>query len=215
MKRLFDILLAAIGLILAAPVMFLAALAVRFDTPGPILFRQKRIGKDFRTFELLKFRSMRVANAGSQVTFGEDLRITSSGRWLRKVKFDELPQLWNVLRGDMSFVGPRPEVPQYVELYRDRYEKLLGVRPGITDRASIKYRSESAILGSVDDPENYYRTVILPDKIAMGEEYVERHSVVGDIGIILQTVLVVFKHDECVDVQAPAVIAKSTGDHSR
>lgn len=209
MKRLFDIVLSALALLLTAPLMLIAALAVRLDSPGPILFRQSRVGKDFRPIVVLKFRSMLTSNSGSQVTFGKDSRITRTGRWLRKFKLDELPQLWNVLRGDMSFVGPRPEVPKYVDLYRDAYTNLLRVRPGITDEASIKYRSEAEILGSVDDPEGYYQSVILPDKIKMAEDYVRNPSILRDTSIILQTIAVCFRPNAMPAAAVPQPVLRA------
>jgi lipopolysaccharide/colanic/teichoic acid biosynthesis glycosyltransferase len=141
MKRLFDIVASAAGLILLSPVMLLTALLIKLDSRGPVFFKQQRVGKGFRPFLIYKFRTM-VEDApqrGSSITVGADPRITRIGRFLRKTKFDELPQLINVLKGDMSLVGPRPEVPRYVEMFRDDYEEILRVRPGITDTASLKY----------------------------------------------------------------------------
>src|SRR5262249_55066954 len=155
-----------------SPVLAVAALAVRVDSPGPILFKQQRIGRNFRPFWMYKFRTMVVdaPKRGGPLTAGADPRITRVGRWLRKSKIDELPQLVNVLVGDMSLVGPRPEVPKFVELFRDDYAYVLTVRPGLTDPASVKYRDEAALLAGSSDPEREYVERILPDKIALSRE---------------------------------------------
>jgi lipopolysaccharide/colanic/teichoic acid biosynthesis glycosyltransferase len=190
MKRLFDILASAIGLILISPILIAAAIAVRLGSPGPVLFRQERIGQGRRPFLILKFRTM-VQNApqlGGAITFGNDPRITGIGRVLRKTKLDEIPQLFNVLRGDMSLVGPRPEVGHYVDMFREDYNTVLKVRPGITDLASIKYRDEAAILGRAADPEDEYVRVVLPEKIRLAKEYVARQSLWLDLTIIFGTV---------------------------
>ena len=149
MKRTFDILVAAIGLVLFAPLFLLIAILIKVDSKGPVFFRQLRIGINFRAFEIYKFRTMvqKAPQLGKPITYGHDSRITRAGRLLRKAKLDELPQLINVLKGEMSFVGPRPEVPQYVELFRRDYMEILTVRPGITDLASLKYRDEASLLG--------------------------------------------------------------------
>ena len=188
-KRLFDILLSAVGLVLASPVLLLAAVAVKLSSPGPVLFRQQRMGKNFVPFWILKFRTMIVdaPNRGAQITAGADPRITRIGGALRKTKLDELPQLWNVLRGDMSFVGPRPEVPRYVEMFADDYRTVLSVRPGITDPASLKFRHESEILGQADDPEAEYVQRILPEKIALAKEYIAQASLLSDLRLLVQT----------------------------
>ena len=149
MKRLFDIVAAGIGLLAISPLMLLAAFLIKVDSPGPIFFKQERVGRGFRPFLIYKFRTM-VQDASrrrSSITVGADPRITRIGRFLRKTKFDELPQLINVLKGEMSLVGPRPEVPRYVEMFRKDYEEILRVRPGITDPASLKYQDEAEILG--------------------------------------------------------------------
>lgn len=189
-KRAFDLIVSGGALALGAPVMAVVALAVRLDTPGPVLFRQVRVGRGGRPFRILKFRTMadRPAMPGHEVTLHRDPRVTRSGEFLRHWKLDELPQLWNVFRGDMSIVGPRPEVPRYVELYpQAERELVLSVRPGITDPASIKYRSEAELLAGVDDPERMYREVILPDKLAMAADYARRVSFRGDLAIIGRT----------------------------
>lgn len=184
--------MSGLALIVTLPMLAVVALVVRLDTPGPVLFRQVRVGRDGRLFEILKFRTMVdcLAVPGHQITMHRDPRITRSGEFLRHWKLDELPQLWNVFRGDMSVVGPRPEVPKYVALYPEQERALvLSVRPGITDPASIKYRSESEMLADAEDPERLYCEVILPDKVAMAVDYAQRVSVVRDIVIIGQTLL--------------------------
>jgi lipopolysaccharide/colanic/teichoic acid biosynthesis glycosyltransferase len=188
-KRAFDAVAAALGLLLLSPFFLLAALAIKLTSRGPVFFRQERVGKDFRTFRIYKFRTMVVdaPRLGGQITAGNDPRITGIGRILRKTKLDELPQLINVLRGDMSLVGPRPEVPRYVELFRDDYRVVLKVRPGITDLASLKYRDESEILGRSANPDETYLREILPDKIALAKEYIENRSFWYDLGLILRT----------------------------
>ena len=190
-KRAFDIIVSLLGLVALSPVMLAASVMVKLTSPGPILFRQERMGRAFRSFQILKFRTMMpdAPQLGGQLTAGRDPRITGIGHLLRKTKLDELPQLWNVLKGEMSFVGPRPEVPRYVEIYRDDYEQLLTVRPGITDLASLKYRHEAEILGRADDPESAYRNEILPDKIRLAKEYIDRSSFWFDIRLIFKTLL--------------------------
>lgn len=188
-KRGFDVLASLAGLVLLSPVLAVVALAIKLTSPGPVFFRQERVGRGFRRFEILKFRTM-VPDApklGGQLTAGEDPRITRVGRLLRKIKLDELPQLINVLKGDMSFVGPRPEVPRYVEIFRDDYRELLTVRPGITDLASLKYRDESEVLGRSSDPETTYVEQVLPEKIALGKQYLRRSSLWFDVGLIFKT----------------------------
>jgi lipopolysaccharide/colanic/teichoic acid biosynthesis glycosyltransferase len=189
MKRMFDLTVAVVGLLLLSPLMIAVALLVKAGSPGPILFRQERIGKGFRPFHIYKFRTM-VQDApgrGTLVTFGDDPRITRVGRFLRKTKIDELPQLINVLKGDMSFVGPRPEVRRYVELFREDYSQILKVRPGITDLASLKYRDEAALLGQSGNPEEEYLKRVLPDKISLAKEYLDRSSFFFDMSLILKT----------------------------
>jgi lipopolysaccharide/colanic/teichoic acid biosynthesis glycosyltransferase len=188
-KRIVDVIGSALGLLLLSPVLVAAAVAVKLTSPGPVLFKQERVGRGFRPFRILKLRTMRAARAGEhlQITVRGDPRVTPVGRVLRKLKLDELPQLINVLRGDMSLVGPRPEVAKYVEMFRNDFEEVLRVRPGITDLASIKYRDEEAILASAADPEQAYVTTIMPDKIALAKEYVRKRSATMDMAIILRT----------------------------
>ena len=195
MKRTFDIGVSFVGLILLSPLMLLAALAIKLDSPGPIMFRQKRIGEGFHPFLIYKFRTMQEASGRRRsLTVGDDPRITSSGRFLRRTKIDEIPQLINVLKGDMSFVGPRPEVPEFVELFRSEYEKILKVRPGITDLASLKYRDEAAVLEQSENPEEEYLRRVLPDKINLSKEYISRSSFFFDLTLILKTVRKLFEY---------------------
>lgn len=190
-KRSFDILASLVGLIVLSPCFVICSILVKLTSTGPVYFLQERMGRNFQPFKIKKFRTM-VQNApslGGQLTAGRDPRITTVGHFLRKTKLDELPQLINVLVGDMSFVGPRPEVRKYVERYRSDYEELLKVRPGITDLASLKYRHETEILGQYPDPEQAYVDVVLPDKIALGKEYIRRSSLLFDLKLIMMTVL--------------------------
>lgn len=193
LKRGFDIVASGIALVVLLPLMLVLAILVRLDSPGPSLFRQTRVGKSFCKFQLLKFRSMRNGNCATEVTCGQDARITRVGAFLRAFKLDELPQLWNVFCGDMSLVGPRPEVPTFVERFRTDYEVILSVRPGITDPASIRYRSEAEILGNSQDPMNYYTSVILPDKIEISRVYLRSANFRKDISLIVRTIAVLFQ----------------------
>jgi lipopolysaccharide/colanic/teichoic acid biosynthesis glycosyltransferase len=195
MKRTFDILVSAAGLVLLSPVLLIVALLIKADSAGPVFFLQERMGRRFQPFHIFKFRTM-VPEApclGKLITAGEDPRITRVGRILRLTKIDELPQLLNVLKGDMSLVGPRPEVRQYVELFRPDYEEILQVSPGITDLASVHYRHESEILGQAENPEERYVKEILPAKIKLAKEYLRRSSFWFDAGLILQTFVVLVK----------------------
>ena len=188
-KRLFDVLAAVAGLLVLSPLFALVALAIKLTSSGPVFFRQERVGRDFRPFRIYKFRTMVVdaPKLGGQITAGRDPRITSIGHLLRKTKLDELPQLLNVLSGEMSLVGPRPEVPKYVEMFRPQFAEVLSVRPGITDLASVKYRDENEILGRADDPEAAYVNQVLPDKLALATEYVRRASFWFDVRLIFAT----------------------------
>ena len=189
MKRVFDIMVSLVGLILLLPLLLVTAAAIKLDSPGPIFFRQRRIGRGFRPFFIYKFRTMtdNSQNTGAFFTVEHDPRITRVGKFLRKSKIDELPQLINVLKGEMTLVGPRPEVPSYVELFRADYEEILRVRPGITDLASIKYRDEAAVLGQSPDPEAEYVKCVLPDKIKLAKEYIRRSSFLFDLGLMFKT----------------------------
>jgi len=188
-KRLFDIMASALGLLLLMPLLLLAALWIKLDSPGPVLFRQTRVGRHGVPFTIHKFRSMRV-EPGSAITVGEDPRITRSGRFLRASKLDELPQLWDVLRGAMSLVGPRPELPRYVALYpADLREQVLSVRPGITDPASLAFSHEAELLAATSDPEREYREVVLPAKLRLSADYAARASLGSDLRLIARTLL--------------------------
>lgn len=189
-KRLFDLILAVPVLILVSPLMLVSAIWIKLDSKGPIIFRQERIGRDCVPFSIMKFRTMvsRKVQGDSLITTSTDLRITRCGRILRLLKIDELPQLINVIAGQMSIVGPRPEVQKYVELYPEAArQKILSVRPGITDNASLRFRDEGALLASADDPEREYIETILPTKISMYVDYVDNQSLAGDLLLILRT----------------------------
>ena len=181
MIRFCDILLSCIGLIILSPLFVIVALWIVIDNPGPVFYRQRRVGKDGKDFGLLKFRSMRIgADKESLITIGEhDSRITRAGYYIRKYKLDELPQLWNVLTGDMSLVGPRPEVRRYVDMYTDEQRQVLTVRPGITDYASIEYIDENRLLAQAEDPDRTYIEEILPAKIALNMRYI-KHQTLGE-----------------------------------
>ena len=190
-KRFFDIVASAVGIALLLPFWAAISLAVKLTSRGPIFFRQERIGRGSRPFFIFKFRSMvqDAAKLGGPITVGDDPRITRIGCFLRKTKVDELPQLLNVLKGDMSLVGPRPEVRKYVEMFHQDYEEILRARPGITDLASIRYRDESTVLAAAADPEEEYIRRVLPEKIRLAREYVERQSPWLDITIIFGTLI--------------------------
>ena len=190
MKRLLDIVVAATALIMLAPLFGVVAVLIKIDSRGPVLFKQQRIGLHFRPFWIYKFRSMRIgAPSPLHLTIGADPRITRVGGFLRRSKIDELPQLFNVLKGDMSLVGPRPEVPYYVELFRSDYQEILRVRPGLTDLASLKYSDEAALLGRAENPEEEYIRRLLPDKIELAKEYLRRSSFFFDIRLIFDTAI--------------------------
>lgn len=187
-KRLFDVAASTAGLVAIAPLLAATAVLVKASSPGPVLFRQQRIGRGGKPFELWKFRTMRVASAGPQVTVNGDPRITPVGRVLRKTKLDELPELVNVLRGDLSLVGPRPEVARYVALYPDAERAFLQqFRPGITDPATIRFRNEEDILARAADVEHAYVHEVLPIKLRMYREYLERASFLSDLGVLAGT----------------------------
>ena len=191
LKRIFDFFASLLGIIVLSPILVAVSIAIKLDSKGNILFLQKRVGKDGVPFNIYKFRTM-VTDAeklGKQITVGKDSRITKTGAFLRKYKIDELPQLFNVLKGDMSLVGPRPEVPNYVELYTEEEKKVLTVRPGITDLASLRYKDENEILGKVENPEEYYINVIMKDKLKLNLEYIEKSNLFFDISLIIKTVI--------------------------
>lgn len=187
MKRAFDITCGTVGLVLASPLLALIALLIIVTDGRPIFFIQDRIGIHGSRFPILKFRTMSVANDRPDFEPGQKARVTGVGRLLRKSKLDELPQLWNVIVGQMSLVGPRPEVPQWVQAYPERWARIHQIRPGITDPAAIVYRNEEEILAAADDPDEAYRTEILPRKLELYEQYVDSRSFVGDLRILLQT----------------------------
>ncbi len=188
-KRAFDILASAVGLILLSPLFLVVALWIKCDSHGPVFYRQTRVGRGNVDFRLFKFRSMFVDSdkKGLLTVGGHDSRVTKSGYFIRKYKLDELPQLINVFIGDMSFVGPRPEVRRYVNLYTKEQLHVLDVRPGITDRASVKYRNENDLLAKASNPEEYYVNVIMQDKLAINLDYVANHTLLSDISLIFST----------------------------
>ena len=192
-KRLFDMVCAALGLLGLSPVLLLCALLVGLTSPGGVLFRQERVGKDGVPFTIYKFRSMRKDNAGLKISTSSDSRITPVGRVLRKTKLDELTQLWNVLKGDMSFVGPRPEVREYTDLYTPEQRQVLLVRPGITGLASIRYRNENDLLSASTDPNRTYIEEVMPAKLALDLEYIPRACVSYDVRLILETLVTVVR----------------------
>ncbi|NLL31647.1 MAG: sugar transferase [Clostridiales bacterium] len=190
-KRIFDFVASLIGIIIISPILTIVAICIKLDSKGKVLFLQKRVGKNGMPFNIYKFRTM-VSDAeklGKQITIGKDSRITRVGAFLRKYKIDELPQLFNVLKGDMSLVGPRPEVPKYVDLYTEEERKVLEVRPGITDLASLRYSDENEILGKVENPEEYYINVIMKDKLKLNLEYIEKSNIIFDIYLIIKTII--------------------------
>ncbi|MGE5482442.1 MAG: sugar transferase [Bacteroidota bacterium] len=188
-KRIFDLFWASFGLLILSPFLAGVALAIKAEDGGPVFFRQERVGRNGRPFRIWKFRTMAVGaeQRGGQLTVGDDPRITRVGGWLRKIKLDELPQLLNVLVGEMTFVGPRPEVPKYAALYTPEQRQVLQLVPGITDPASIRYRNESEILAATADPERVYIEEVMPEKIAINLQYAARASVWSDTLIILKT----------------------------
>ena len=195
MKRLFDIVASGLGLIVLSPLFLILAIWIKLDSKGPVFYRQVRVGYKNKDFRIFKFRSMRVgSDKGSLVTIGgRDPRVTKSGYWIRKFKLDELPQLINVFFGDMSLVGPRPEVRHYVDYWTPEQMHVLDVRPGITDPASIKFRNENELMEQAEDPEKYYIEVIMQEKIKLYLEYVEKHSFFYDLGLIFKTFWVIVK----------------------
>lgn len=197
-KWIFDKLASAIGLILLSPVLLIVSLLIKLKMPGPVLFTQKRVGQHGKLFTVYKFRSMTVSKAATTASKNSDAtsiasteqsRITPLGEKLRKYKLDELPELWNVLIGDMSFVGPRPDVPGYADQLKGENREILKLKPGITGPASLKYRNEEELLASVDNPQEYNDTVIFPDKVRLNLYYLRHYSFIGDIKMIVCTVL--------------------------
>lgn len=188
-KRLFDIAVSLISLVILSPLFAAVAILIKLDSEGPVFFLQERVGRNFKPFRIYKFRSMRAdtKEKGSLITVGGDKRITRAGHILRKYKIDELPQLLNVLKGDMSLVGPRPEVMEYVLLFRTEYRKLLRIRPGITDPASINFSEEEELLATAQDWEEDYIKRVLPAKIGLSLRYVENHGLMSDFNLIFRT----------------------------
>ena len=194
LKRIFDITLSLFGLIILLPFMLIIAILIKLDSKGPVFFKQIRVTKNGREFKIFKYRTMRVgSDKYSQITVGKDDRITKIGSFLRKYKLDEIPQLINVLIGDMSLVGPRPEVPKYVALYTDEQKEILKVRAGITDYASIEFSNENDLLASEEDPEKAYIKKVMPKKIELNKKYISEISMLTDIKIILLTIKKILK----------------------
>ncbi|MDA8173556.1 MAG: sugar transferase [Nitrospiraceae bacterium] len=197
MRRGLDIILSLAGLFVFSPLMALIAIAVKASDGGPVIFRQERVGMNFKPFSIYKFRTMKEDGRNINaplVTFRGDNRITRVGAFLRRYKLDELPQLVNVLAGDMSFVGPRPEVWKYVDKFRGQYSKLLSVRPGITDPASIAYSEEEKLTCQSEKSEDTYLALILPEKIRLSSDYIEKRGLLKDIGLIITTVFKSWRH---------------------
>jgi lipopolysaccharide/colanic/teichoic acid biosynthesis glycosyltransferase len=193
-KRAFDLLISALALLLLSPLLLVVALVVKLDSPGPVFFRQGRVGRHGVPFRIHKFRTMREGAAGLAITVRADPRITKAGAFLRRTRIDELPQLIDVLQGTMSLVGPRPEVPRYVALYPPALrERALAVRPGITDPVSLDFIDEAALLAAAADPEREYVERILPVKVQRQAEYAERASLATDIAVLWRTVGVLLR----------------------
>ena len=194
LKRIFDTILSLFGLVILLPFMLIIAIFIKLDSKGPVFFKQVRVTKNGREFKIFKYRTMRVgSDKYSQITVGKDNRITKVGAFLRKYKLDEIPQLINVLIGDMSLVGPRPEVPKYVALYTDEQKEILKVRAGITDYASIEFSNENDLLALEEDPEKAYIEKIMPKKIELNKKYLSEISILTDIKIILLTIKKILK----------------------
>ena len=190
LKRTFDLFFSLFGIIFFFPIFLLISILIKLDSKGEIIFKQTRVTKDGKEFKIYKFRTMMKETEGNkQITVGKDNRITKVGSFLRKTKLDELPQLFNIIKGEMSFVGPRPEVPKYVAYYTDEQKEILKVRAGITDYASIYFSNESEILGQQNDPEKYYIEEIMPHKIKLNKKYINNMGIITDIKIIILTIL--------------------------
>jgi len=194
LKRFFDLILSLIGLLIMVPILFLITLLIKISSSGPVFYKQVRVGKNNKDFEIFKFRTMHVnADKNGLLTIGgRDPRVTSIGYYLRKFKLDELPQLINVFIGDMSFVGPRPEVRQFVNLYSEIQKKVLNVKPGITDLASIEFRNENEILSKEEDPKQYYIDYIMPKKLEINLKYINQRNLLKDFVVIIKTIKVIF-----------------------
>ena len=190
LKRCFDLFFSVLGVLILLPLIIVVSILIKLTSKGAVLFKQVRVTKDGKLFKIYKFRTMRENSEGNkQITVGNDSRITSIGHILRKTKLDELPQLFNVIKGEMSLVGPRPEVPRYVELYTEEQRKILSVPAGITDYASIYFSNESELLGKAEDPEKYYIEKIMPHKIGLNMKYINNMGILTDIKIIMLTIL--------------------------
>lgn len=194
LKRGIDVLLSSCFLLLALPVILICALLIKLDSEGPVFFRQRRIGRDFHPFQVFKLRTMEINRTGTAITLGSDPRVTHVGQWLRDYKLDELPQLWNVLRGEMSLVGPRPVIPALVDEFHAEYEKLLQFRPGITDPATLKYYRECEILAASSDPARFFKKVVAPDKLQLSLAYLEQATVWTDLRLLFHTLWAVLPH---------------------
>ncbi len=193
-KNIFDFVFGVIGFIILLPFLMIIGILIRIMSPGSVMFEQERIGKDGKPFKILKFRTM-VENAeelGPQITIGKDMRVTKIGEFLRKYKIDEFPQIINIINGEMSFVGPRPEVKKYVDLYTPEQRKVLSIKPGVTDLASIKFKNENEILAQSQNPERTYTEVIMPEKLRINLDYVENASLLYDVKLIFNTIKSVF-----------------------
>ncbi len=210
-KRSVDILLAGLLLAVSLPFLVIAAIIIKLDSKGPVIFSQIRMGWRFKRFQLLKLRTMRDSCTGLDYTFGADPRITRSGRWLRCFKLDELPQLWNVLRGDMSLVGPRPVVPQLTVEFKWAYDRLLEARPGLTDPATLKYCREAEILALVPNPLKYFMTVVTPDKLRISQAYQLRANMWSDLGVMAGTAIALVQPCPAADVRCLPRVEQSTG----
>lgn len=193
-KNIFDFIFGLIGLIILSPIILIISIIVKMTSDGPVFFLQKRVGLNGKPFSIFKFRTMvdNAENKGLKITTDSDERITKVGSFLRKFKLDELPQIFNILNGDMSFVGPRPEVPKYVSLYTLEQRRVLTVKPGVTDLASIIFKNENELLGQSEDPERTYIEKIMPEKLRINLEYVENISLLNDIRLIFKTIKEVF-----------------------
>lgn len=196
-KRIFDLFVATAALIASTPFLLICAIAIRLNSPGPILFRQRRVGQHGKAFEIIKLRSMvdRGGHNGSNLTISNDPRVTAVGKWLRKTKADEIPQLVNVLRGEMSLVGPRPETADHVALYNRIQRRVLEVKPGLTGRASVAFVNEEKILANQPDTEHYYVTTVMPRKLQYDLTYCGSVSFLGDLILMLKTIAKLFIND--------------------
>ncbi|MCB0723885.1 MAG: sugar transferase [Ignavibacteriae bacterium] len=195
LKRIFDVVVSFTGLVILSPFLIIIAIIVVIDSKGGVFFLQDRVGKNGKVFKIIKFRTMTAgSDKESLLTIGQkDSRITRAGYFLRKFKIDEIPQLINVLKSDMSFVGPRPEVEKYVALYNEEQLKVLTVRPGITDFASIQYKDESTLLANADDPEIFYISDVMPTKLKLNIDYINNRNFMLDVKIIFKTILEIFR----------------------